>query len=247
MYNTLSSAPGDNSRPVEDPVIENWSFEQLRSRAGRLDGADLIRLVLREAFRSKIALVSSFGTESAVLLALAAEIDPSVPVLFLETAKHFPETIEYRDELVRHLGLTDVRDIRPDPVGLQAEDPEGRLSQRDPNACCALRKVAPLREALAPFDAWISGRKRFQGGREGLPTVETVDGRIKINPLAGWSYSRIQAEFDGRGLPRHPLEAFGYLSVGCAPCTTPTPMGAETRAGRWAGLDKTECGIHYSI
>lgn len=228
------------------PGGRSWSLDELVKRADGLDGADLMRLALTEAFLSRIAIVSSFGTESAVLLALAAEVSPSTPVIFLETGKHFPETLEYRSELVKHLGLTNVRDIHPDPLALIAEDADGQLNERDPDACCALRKVAPLRNALAPFDAWISGRKRFQGGkRESLPTIEWVDGRVKINPLAGWSYDRIQGEFDKRNLPRHPLEAFGYLSVGCAPCTKPTPAGAETRSGRWVGLSKTECGIHF--
>jgi phosphoadenosine phosphosulfate reductase len=205
----------------------------------------LLRDMLGREFPGQIALVSSFGIESAVILSLVAEIDPATPVIFLETGKHFPETLAYRDTLIERLGLTDVRSVAPDPALAAAVDPDGRLSQRAPDHCCFLRKVEPLDRALDGFAAWITGRKRFQGGeRQALPRLEAVDGRIKINPLVDWTPQDVATAFRSRGLPLHPLALDGYRSVGCAPCTQRTAAGEDARAGRWAGLDKTECGIH---
>ena len=200
---------------------------------------------LRVEFPGRVAVVSSFGVESAVLLALVAEVDPSVPVLFLETGRHFEETLTYRAELAAHLGLTGVRDLAPDVAALATVDPDATLAGRDPDACCFVRKVAPLEAALAGFDAWVSGRKRHQAAtRAALPARETVDGRLKLNPLASWTAAALAAEHRRRKLPTHPLVAFGYRSVGCAPCTRPVAPGEDDRAGRWAGMAKTECGIH---
>ncbi len=210
-----------------------------------VDGQALLEPMIRRVFPGRIAVVSSFGTEAAVLLALVAEIDPAVPVIFLDTGKHFEETLEYRDELVAELGLRDVRSVRPDWSQLLAHDSDGTLWRTAPDACCHLRKVLPLRRALEGFDAWITGRKRYQGQvRWDLPLIEAVDGKVKINPLAGWSLDRVEAAFAARGLPQHPLLADGYLSVGCRPCTQPTAPGTDLRSGRWAGLAKSECGIH---
>jgi phosphoadenosine phosphosulfate reductase len=210
-----------------------------------LDGVSLLRAALVDVFPGRIAVVSSFGTESAVLLAMAAEIDPLVPVVFLDTGRHFAETIGYRDSLSRRLGLRDVRTWHPDAAALAARDPDLALAAEDPDACCALRKVAPLEWALDGFDAWISGRKRYQNHlRASLPPIERVDGRIKLNPLAGWSPAEVAAEHVRRGLPSHPLMAQGFRSIGCAPCTRPVAQYEDDRAGRWAGLAKTECGIH---
>lgn len=210
-----------------------------------LDGIALLRHALTEAFPGEIAVVSSFGADSAVLLALVAEIDPATPVLFLDTGQHFPETRLYREALTRHLGLTRVIDVTPAEEELKERDPEGELWYFDPDACCALRKVAPLAQALAPYRAWVTGRKRFQAEtRRHLPFIELVEGKVKINPLADWTPARLAAEFRARNLPAHPLLARGYRSIGCAPCTRPTAPGENPRAGRWAGRMKTECGIH---
>ncbi len=208
--------------------------------------AALLRSLIHTRFAGRIALVSSFGAESAVLLHMVAGIEPALPVIFLDTGKLFPETLAYRDALVARLGLDDVRAARPDGAALAAADPTGRLWRSDPDHCCALRKVAPLARALAPFDAWISGRKRFQGGsRDGLAAVEFgTDWRIKINPLADWSATDVAAYLARHELPLHPLVASGYRSIGCAPCTRPVRADEAPRAGRWDGLDKTECGIH---
>jgi phosphoadenosine phosphosulfate reductase len=206
---------------------------------------DFLRLAIRGAYRDRIALVSSFGTEAAVLLHMVAGIDRDTPVIFLDTLKLFPETLRYRDALIARLGLRNVRTIRPDADTIAAEDADGLLWRRDPDRCCALRKVAPLDRALDGFEAWINGRKRSHGdARAHLPMVEVEGGRLKLNPLALWSAEDVETYFIANDLPRHPLEADGFSSIGCMPCSAPTRAGEGRRAGRWRGLDKTECGIH---
>jgi phosphoadenosine phosphosulfate reductase len=199
-------------------------------------------------FNGRIALVSSFGTESAVLLHMVAEIDRSTPVIFLDTGKLFPETLAYRDQLVAQLGLLDVRNARPDAARIAALDPRGTLWVTDPVMCCWQRKVEPLDAALEGFDAWITGRKRHQANtRREMPMIERgEDGRTKINPLANWNAETIAAYFERHDLPRHPLQVQGFASIGCATCTRPVKPGEDPRAGRWSGRSKTECGIHLS-
>ena len=205
----------------------------------------LLRRALLCDFTGRAAVVSSFGAGSAVLLALVADIRPATPVLFVDTRQHFAETLAYRDTLVRALGLQDVRSIGPGDSELVASDPGAELWRYDPDACCALRKVTPLDRALAPFDAWISGRKRHQTAtRAALPESELVDGKTKLNPLAAWTAAQVEAEMLARGLPRHPLSLAGYPSIGCATCTRAVAAGEDPRSGRWAGTGKTECGIH---
>jgi phosphoadenosine phosphosulfate reductase len=195
----------------------------------------------------RVALVSSFGAESVVLLHMLSLLDRTTPVLFLDTEMLFAETLVYQRDLARHLGLTAVQVVTPDRARLFAQDPDGVLHKSDPDACCALRKVQPLAEALAPFDAWITGRKRFQGGaRRALDFFEAdAAQRIKVNPLAMWRRDDVQDYILNNRLPRHPLVARGYASLGCAPCTGPVAPGEDPRAGRWRGLDKEECGIHF--
>lgn len=200
--------------------------------------------ILRE-WTSELTYVSSFGAESAVMLALIADVDPDLPIVFLETGMHFPQTLDYKEELIERLGLTNVRDIPPSEEERLAEDPKNTLWKTDPDACCALRKVRPLEPALEGFEAWITGRKRFHGGaRMSLPVFEHAAGRFKVNPLAGWTQEDVQAYFKRRELPRHPLTAQGYPSVGCWPCTKPAEDPNDIRSGRWAGQDKSECGLH---
>jgi len=218
---------------------------RLQRQYGQLEAGPLLRSMIECEFPRRIAVVSSFGAEAALILALVAEIDAATPVIFLDTGKHFPETLAYRDRLTAHLGLTDVRSVRPPPSDLTSTDADGRLWDRNADACCHLRKVVPLERALAGFDAWITGRKRFHSRvRADLDTVEAVDSHIKINPLARWPLAQVASEFKVRGLPRHPLVAQGYPSIGCAPCTTHVAGDGPARAGRWSGADKTECGIH---
>jgi phosphoadenosine phosphosulfate reductase len=198
-----------------------------------------------EHFGDKVALVSSFGSESAVLLHMAAQIKPDIPVLFLDTGMLFGQTLDYRKSLVAKLGLTDVRDLRPQFQDLAIHDPAGDLWKTSTDACCNIRKVLPLDRALEGFDGWITGRKRFQGGdRLRLQVVEQGESQIKFNPLANWTKEQLDAYAAEHDLPPHPLVAFGYPSIGCWPCTAPVEEGGDTRAGRWAGSDKTECGIH---
>lgn len=221
--------------------------EALTARYGALDGAALLAAV-HEAFGGRVALVSSFGTESAVLLALAAEATPDFPVIFVNTGKLFGETLRYRDQLVKTLGLTDVREVGPTPADLADGDPQGMLFTKNYDACCHLRKTVPLDRALVGLDAWVTGRKRFQAAtRAALPLFEAEGDRIKINPLANWDKARLEDEFTRRDLPRHPLEADGFLSIGCFTCTERVAPGADPRSGRWAGSAKTECGIHTTM
>jgi phosphoadenosine phosphosulfate reductase len=210
------------------------------------DASAILDLALTEIFDGRIALVSSFGTESALLLQFAAEIDRTVPVIFLDTGKLFPETLDYRDQLVDRLGLTDVRVITPSATRIAREDAEGKLWRDNADQCCSLRKTRPLQTALEGFDAWITGRKRFQSLTRAAVGIFEADaaGRVKVNPLAHWTADQIAAEFEARDLPHHPLEAFGFLSVGCTTCTAPVADGEDRRAGRWRGQAKTECGIH---
>ncbi len=227
----------------ENPVTREYVIE-MTEKYGHLDGKALIETFVRD-MPGKIALVSSFGTEAALLLQMAASVDTAIPVLFIDTLKLFPETLAYRDALVEKLGLTNVKTIKPDTTALTQEDPKETLWQFDPDSCCALRKVAPLDQALDPYWGWITGRKRAHGGARGnLPLIEISNGKLKLNPLASWTQEQVNTAFDKLGLPRHPLQIAGYQSVGCTTCTAKTQNGANSRSGRWAGLDKTECGIH---
>ena len=240
---TLRVSSGDDSPSRQPPS----RAADLQRHLGLLPAEELLGRVITETFPGRMALVSSFGAESAVLLHMIAAIDPATPVIFLDTGRLFGETLRYRDRLVRALGLSDLRSLQPESEGLTAEDADGLLFRRDPERCCFLRKVAPLRRALDGFDAWITGRKGYQGGlRTGLPRFEADAGRVKINPLADWSRDDIEAYLDHHGLPRHPLEADGFLSIGCMPCTDRVAPGEDLRAGRWRGLGKSECGIHLS-
>jgi phosphoadenosine phosphosulfate reductase len=207
--------------------------------------AEIIAAALRTVGRDQLALVSSFGTESAALLKVMADVDPSIPVIFLDTGWLFEETLAYRDTLIAALGLRDVRSIKPLEATLSREDKDGDLWFSDPDACCRIRKVEPLARALKPFAAWINGRKRFQGGlRAAIPVVEADGARLKFNPFANVSRAEIEAIYQRANLPQHPLVASGYLSVGCMPCSSRTAPGEDARAGRWRGRPKSECGIH---
>lgn len=212
----------------------------------RDDAESILRFTLSGAL-GRIALVSSFGADSAVLLHLAARIDPATPVLMIDTLMLFPETLDYQRSLAAHLGLRDLRIIRAGDPALAAADPAGDLRRSHPDACCDLRKTVPLEQALAGFHGWITGRKRAQGGqREALDSFEhdPATGRLKINPLAAWDARQLGDYLDAQALPRHPLVARGYPSIGCAPCTSPVAAGESPRAGRWRGQGKEECGIH---
>ncbi len=208
---------------------------------------DALADAITQDFAGRIALVSSFGAESAVLLHMISRIDRDTPVLFGDSGKLFAETLDYQVTLSNWLGLTNIRILRPDEADLSLGDPGGDLYQSDATACCHIRKVLPLKRALGDFDAWITGRKRSQSlVRQGLRMFETdEDGRIKLNPLAYWSREEVDSYMNANDLPAHPLVAQGFPSIGCAPCTTAVKSGEDPRAGRWRGTDKTECGIHF--
>ena len=209
--------------------------------------AEIIAAAVQAVGRERLALVSSFGTESAALLKVMADVDATIPVIFLDTGWLFEETLAYRDTLIAKLGLRDVRSIKPLEQDLSREDPDRELWFSDPDACCRIRKVEPLARALAPFSGWINGRKRFQGGARATMAVVEADGaRLKFNPFANVSPQEIEAIYKQAELPPHPLVASGYLSVGCMPCSSRTSPDEDARAGRWRGRAKTECGIHTS-
>jgi phosphoadenosine phosphosulfate reductase len=227
------------------PAFTAEDAARLEARFAGVATQDMLAELLTGELKGRIAAVSSFGAESAVLLHMIAAVDRDVPVIFTNTQKMFGETLAYRDELAERLGFTDLRVYRPDPRLLRLKDEKGLRWSYDPDGCCEIRKVEPLRRALQPFEAWISGRKGFQAKtRAALPRFEIDEGRLKLNPLADWDKTRLDAYFAEHDLPRHPLEAQGYLSIGCAPCTSKVRPGEDPRAGRWRGWDKVECGIH---
>lgn len=227
------------------PRFTQADADALNARFEGVDTLTMLRTVFAEGQLGRIGIVSSFGTESAVLLHLLSEVDKGMPVIFVDTLKMFPETLDYRDTLVTRLGFTNSQTVTPDPVALAKKDETGLRWSYDPDGCCEIRKVEPLARAKDGLDAWISGRKAFQSHtRANLPRFEVEDGRMKINPLGDWDKAALDAYFEAHDLPHHPLEAQGYLSVGCEPCTSKVLPGEDPRAGRWRGWDKVECGIH---
>jgi phosphoadenosine phosphosulfate reductase len=241
----MKTATLQTNIPEHDMGAKGWAAD-LSLQFRDADAITLLHAMIVKVFPGRIALTSSFGAEAAVLLHLVAEIDPQTPVIFLNTGKLFGETLRYRDTLIKRLGLKDVRTVAPDAKRVADLDADGVLWYGNPDMCCYIRKVEPLQKALDGFAATISGRKGFHGGaRVGLPKVEADDdGRFKINPLADWDRSDVDRYFVDHDLPRHPLEADGFLSIGCMPCTDRTAPGEDVRAGRWRGREKTECGIH---
>ncbi|WP_299971273.1 phosphoadenylyl-sulfate reductase [uncultured Roseobacter sp.] len=210
------------------------------------DPQTILRHVLQDVQIGQVALVSSFGADSVVLLHMISEIDRTTPVIFLDTLMLFRETLRYQRDVSEALGLRDVRIIRPDTTKLIHGDVDCLLHQSNPDGCCALRKTEPLTQALEGFGGWITGRRRGQGKtRDALPLFELADRKIKINPLVNWGADQIAAYIADHDLPRHPLVAKGYASLGCRPCTTPVGENEDPRAGRWRGQEKTECGIHF--
>jgi phosphoadenosine phosphosulfate reductase len=211
-----------------------------------IEGRDLIRRVIAD-HPGRVALLSSFGAESSVLLHMVSEVQPNLPVVFLDTLKLFPETILYRDQLIRELGLTDLRIVKPDDGDLNRSDPSSNLHDRDTDLCCHIRKTVPMAAAMESFDVVISGRKRFHGAaRSDLQFVSGQDGKLKVEPLAAFSAFDLFNYMQKHHLPSHPLKLRGYGSIGCMPCTTVGGSDEAPRAGRWEGTEKTECGIHFS-
>jgi len=230
------------------PFFTQEDADLLNARFEGVPAEVMLKTLFAEDQLGKIGLVSSFGTEAAVLLHLVAKADPNIPVIFVDTLKMFPETLEYREKLVRELGIKNAQIVEPKADVLAEKDENGLRWSFDPDGCCEIRKIEPLARAKSGLDSWISGRKAFQSvTRENLPRFEVENGQLKINPLGDWVKDGLEAYFDEHDLPRHPLEARGYLSVGCAPCTSKVLPGEDPRAGRWRGWEKTECGIHEEV
>jgi phosphoadenosine phosphosulfate reductase len=229
------------------PSFTQVDADALNARFTDVPTGPMLRRLLAEGVLGHTAVVSSYGTESAVLLHLVAQADPTLPVIFVDTQKMFPETLAYREALIERLGLENALTISPNSTILAAKDDKGLRWSYDPDGCCAIRKVEPLRRAKTGLDSWISGRKAFQSHtRQNVARFEIDGGRLKLNPLGDWVKADLEGYFARYDLPRHPLEAAGYPSVGCAPCTSKVLPGEDPRAGRWRGWDKTECGIHVA-
>ena len=227
------------------PAFTQADADALNARFEGVDTLTMLETLFAEGILGNTAVVSSFGTESAVLLHLIARANPATPVVFVDTLKMFPETLEYRDVLLERFGLSDSRTVKPDPAVLAAKDAQELRWSYDPDGCCEIRKVEPLKRAKAGLDSWISGRKAFQSQtRQNIARFEIEDGRLKVNPLGDWVKADLEAYFAEHDLPRHPLEADGYPSIGCQPCTSKVLPGEDPRAVRWRGWDKMECGIH---
>ncbi len=233
--------------PLEAPIASLAErVDDLNARYRHHAAFDVLEAALYDHTVGRTALVSSFGAESVVLLHMVSVIDRTTPVLFLDTEMLFPETLEYQRDVAVRLGLN-VDVMQPDRTAIFEKDSNNRLHTTNPDACCTLRKTEPLQRALAPYDSWITGRKRHQGGARAALRFFEPDGdtRIKINPLAHYTRDDLQEYITNNRLPRHPLVAKGYPSLGCAPCTTRVADNEDPRAGRWRGTDKQECGIHF--
>ncbi len=223
------------------PQPKDITLTRLNARFGTAPAEAALAVAL-DRYEGQIALVSSFGAEAAVLLHMLSRIDAGIPILLLDTQLLFPETLSYQLHLTGHLGLKDVRRITP----VETQDPDKSLHLTDTRTCCQLRKVEPVERALCGFDAVITGRKRFQTReRQKMECFEHHNGRVRINPLADWTANQIAWYFDTHDLPKHPLVAKNYLSIGCAPCTTKVAQGEAARSGRWRGQNREECGIHF--
>lgn len=226
----------------------------LDTRAGRLNdryrhhaAIEVLRRAVTDPDLGQVALVSSFGAESVVLLHMVSRVAPGLPVLFIDTQMLFPETLAYQHEVAERLSLTNVQVITASEAEIADRDPDGTLHKVNPDACCDFRKTVPLERVLSGYDAWITGRKRFQNGqRAALEFFEPEPpSRLRVNPLAHWRPEDVQDYMVENRLPRHPLVAKGYPSIGCAPCTSPVKPGEDPRSGRWRGQEKSECGIHF--
>jgi len=230
--------------PAEAAAAEAATLDALY---GHLTPEEVIARAVQEDFVGDIAAVSSFGADSAVLLHMISRIDASLPIVFLDTGKHFGETLDYRDAIVADFALRNVKIVTPDEAVLAAGDPDGTLHTRSTDACCDIRKVEPMARGVSAYRAWFTGRKRFQSStRQALAVYESVGPRVRINPLARWTTSDLADYMRRHALRQNPLVAYGYLSIGCFPCTQPVKPGEDARSGRWAGQAKTECGIHLS-
>jgi phosphoadenosine phosphosulfate reductase len=220
----------------------------LASRFETAEPAEILRWAV-DRYAPDAALTCSFQHEGVVLAHMLQSIAPETPIVFINTGYHFPETLAYRDLLVRsyRFNLVEVGPAQTKEEVARAHGPE--LFRHDPDRCCEINKVEPLRRALRGVRAWINGRRRDQAStRQTLPILEELpNGMVKINPLLRWTSKDTYEYMSRHGIPLNPLFEKGYTSIGCAPCTRPVLAGEDERAGRWAGRDKTECGIHTAF
>jgi phosphoadenosine phosphosulfate reductase len=236
---------------INNLVADTPDHERARKLSARYEGwnaESILADVIGQEFVGSIALTSSFGADAVALLHLVSKIDRTTPVIFLDTDRHFFQTLQYRDEVISALGLTNLTNLRPALEDIRALDPKNTLFQNDPDACCDFRKTRPLAAVTKDYAAWISGRKRHQAATRANLSVVEFDGRnFKINPLANWTAQDVADYIRAHNLPEHPLVAQGYPSIGCFTCTKPVEEGQDARSGRWAGQEKTECGIHLNV
>ena len=214
-----------------------------------LDSATPEEIVLwaKYIFSPKIVVSSSFQNQSMPLLHMISRCAPEIIVLFIDTGFHFPETIAFRDQIVDHFNLN-IEIVKPDKSKQEFLSENGELYLRQPDACCQLNKTLPFQKAIAGQSAWISGIRRDQTtNRAEIPIISQHPflPLFKIAPLAGWTSKDVEAYIKMHDLPTHPLNLQGYQSIGCLPCTTPVTANEDERAGRWRGIDKEECGIHF--
>ncbi|ODT74752.1 MAG: phosphoadenosine phosphosulfate reductase [Pelagibacterium sp. SCN 64-44] len=235
--------------PVANDKLRALGILALNGMFDEMDALGVLRYAVSDVLPGDLAIVSSFGADSAVLLHMVAQVDPSMPVYFLETGKHFPETLAYVETLKKSFGLINIHAIHPNADDVKRFDPNDDLWETDPDSCCHIRKTEPLEPITEQYGGWVTGRKRYQTTERGvLPHFElTSDDRIKVNPLAYFSDADVIDYRRTHNLPEHPLYAKGYKSIGCAPCTSVVAEGEDPRAGRWRGLNKKECGIHYDF
>ncbi len=225
--------------------FNNFDFQNFCSKYSKLNAVNILKVMIKDIFHGKIVVTSSFGAESIVILHLVSKVDRNTPIVFLNTGKLFPETLEYVDEVRDKLELNKIKILNPDPYELKIQDKNNNLYKINPDLCCHLRKVVPLQKALQNYDAWINGRKKFHGfERKNIKQIEKANGLIKINPLYNWDFQDIKKYINDNKLPEHPLIKKGYKSIGCIPCTSKVADDEPQRSGRWNNKKKTECGIH---
>lgn len=240
----------------------NIKYEQFKREYSHLEGSELVAATRKFFDKNELVSFSSFGSYSALLLDFISNVDKQLPILFLETGKHFYETLQFVEDIETRFGLTNITKLHPDSKIVANADEDGDLWKNNVDRCCWIRKVEPLDRYLEEnqqISVIITGRRGYQTAeRANMKTIELDDtGRIRINPFCNWSKDEVIKEFNKRDLPQHPLVEQGYPSIGCAPCTKAVKPGEDERSGRWAhvidiksndstALQKTECGIHLN-
>lgn len=228
-------------------VIEAEELAEINQKFAQAEPQTILHWAW-ERFGGSLGATSSFQSQSVPLLHMIATTTPDMPVYFIDTGFHFPETLDFRDQLIEQFGLW-VHNLHGDDRNKAYRQYLPDLHNLDPDMCCALHKVGPLKSAKKGFAAWISGIRRDQTENRRNTPVIGIDktGQYKIAPLANWSSQDVWRYMNQYDLPMHPLAKEGYMSIGCAPCTAPIGAGDDERAGRWAGKGKVECGLHTTL